>query len=136
MGEETPLLTFEGHGEIVLGSVHAASVLDAVNVGQFGEEVLTHVQEHPKINLLLDFHDVQYLSSAVLSQLLRINRAIGDGKGHFRLCALNQNVRKVFSITNLDRFFVIYDSPEEAVNRFERSLQVEEQDEAWTHFDV
>jgi anti-anti-sigma regulatory factor len=74
MSDES-LLVFENHGRIVEGRIQAASVLDALNVARFGAEVLGLVKAHPGINLLLDFTHVDYLSSAVLTELLRIHEA-------------------------------------------------------------
>lgn len=128
---DTTLLTFEERGEIVVGRVRAASVLDAVNVSQFGNEVLARVKDTPRINLLLDFQNVDYLSSAVLTELLRIGQAVRDNNGQLRLCALNRDVRKVFEITNLDKVFTIYDKAENAVTRFKRSLNVAAEEDAW-----
>lgn len=124
-------VSFKESGPISVGIIQTPSVLDALNVTQFGNEVLSHIHGRPGINLLLDFERVNYLSSAVLTELLRINEAVQEAGGRLRLCALNQDIRKVFEITNLDRIFVIYGAPDEAEERFRRSLQVEEQEETW-----
>ncbi|MFO8061081.1 MAG: STAS domain-containing protein [Bacillota bacterium] len=107
-------------------------MLDAVNVTQFGNEVLEFVKKHPGINLMLNFANVDYLSSAVLTELLRINQAVQDARGSLRLCGLKNEVRKVFEITNLDKIFTIYGDYQQALKRFERSLDVAEQESAWS----
>jgi anti-sigma B factor antagonist len=128
---EEPLLTFEAKGPVTLGRIRAASVLDAMNVTRFGAELLAFVQQHPGVHLLLDFEEVDYLSSAVLTELLRINKAVETSGGDFRLCSLNKDIMKVFEITNLDQLFVIYGDAKDAVKKFQRSLQIEAEDDAW-----
>jgi anti-sigma B factor antagonist len=128
---DQPILTFENHGPITLGRIEAASVLDAVNVTQLGSELMNYVEKKPGIRLLLDFEHVDYLSSAVLTELLRINKVVNEKKGSLRLCSLNQDIRKVFEITNLDRMFVIYGDCDDGVRKFQRSLAIEAQEEAW-----
>lgn len=128
---EQPILEFEQDGPITVARITAASVLDAVNVSQLGADVLAYVKEHPKVKLLLDFDQVDYLSSAVLTELLRINKAVAESKGHFRLCSLNRDIRKVFEITNLDNLFTIYADCPGGVAKFKRSLDIEAQDAAW-----
>ncbi|MFO7973104.1 MAG: STAS domain-containing protein [Candidatus Hydrogenedentota bacterium] len=129
---DAPLVTFETVDNITVGHIGAASVLDAVNVTQFGNEVLEFVKKHPGINLMLNFANVDYLSSAVLTELLRINQAVQDARGNLRLCGLKNEVRKVFEITNLDKIFTIYGDYQQALKRFERSLDVAEQESAWS----
>lgn len=130
MSQES-LVKFEQHDEITVGTVYASSVLDAMNVSLFGKEVLEHVRDRRGIRLLLDFHKVEYLSSAVLTELLRISQACKENGGDVRLCGLNKDIRKVFEITNLDKMFTIYGPVEEAVSRYKRSLAVEAEEGAW-----
>lgn len=129
---DASLVSFETVDNITVGRVGAASVLDAVNVTQFGNEVLEFVKNREGINLMLDFAAVDYLSSAVLTELLRINQAVQDMGGNLRLCGLKGEVRKVFEITNLDKVFTIYGDYQQALKRFERSLDVAEQESAWS----
>jgi anti-sigma B factor antagonist len=118
-------------GNITVGTIATTSVLDALNVSAFGQCVLDYVRDKPSINLLLNFENVNYLSSAVLSELIRINDATTKGGGILRLCALEDNIQEVFRITNLDQVFVIYGPAKDAVKRFERSLKLNEQEESW-----
>ena len=92
---------------------------------------MTYVEKHPRANLLLDFEHVDYLSSAVLTELLRLHKFLMDQGGHLRLCSLNDDIRKVFEITNLDKLFMIYEDADAGVVKFKRSLAVEAQDRAW-----
>lgn len=129
---EGALVEFSERGVITVGEIHAGSVLDAMNVSQFGADVASYVKRNPGLKLLLDFHRVEYLSSAVLTELLRINQTCKEVGGDLRLCALNTDIHKVFEITNLDKLFTIYGPADDAVIKFARSLAIEAQEEAWT----
>lgn len=128
---DQPILTFEERDAIIVGKIGAASVLDAVNVTQLGSELMAFVEKRPGVHFLLDFENVDYLSSAVLTELLRIHKVVGERKGSFRLCSLNKDIHKVFEITNLDKMFTIYSTVEDGVKKFKRSLAIEAEDEAW-----
>lgn len=130
MGNDS-FVAFRDVGPITVGTVRQSSVLDAVNVNRFGDDVLSYVKQHPKLNLLLDFHRVDYLSSAVLTELLRINEAILEVEGTLRLCALNNDVHKVFEITNLDSVFTIYGPVDAALKSYQRSLDIASQEDGW-----
>ncbi|HOD48858.1 MAG TPA: STAS domain-containing protein [Candidatus Hydrogenedentes bacterium] len=129
---DAPLVTFEIVDNITVGRVGAASVLDAVNVTQFGNEILNFLKKLSGVNLMLDFENVEYLSSAVLTELLRVNQTIQNMRGNLRLCGLRSDVRKVFEITNLDKVFTIYGDYKQALKRFERSLEIAERENAWS----
>ncbi len=124
------LVAFEQKARITVGRIQAASVLDAMNVARFGQDVMACVKAKPGLHLLLDFEQVDYLSSAVLTELLRINEGVKAVGGTFRLCGLNSDITKVFEITNLNKIFTIYQGPD-AVARYERSLNVVAQENAW-----
>ncbi|HIJ66448.1 MAG TPA: STAS domain-containing protein [Candidatus Hydrogenedentes bacterium] len=125
------IVSFREDEGIAVATVEAASVLDALNVDQFGKEVQKYVRGNRGIHLLLDFQKVEYLSSAVLTELLRIKKAIAEMQGTMRLCALTKEIRKVFEITNLDQIFVIDHNVETALPRYRRALQVAAQEETW-----
>lgn len=133
MAEETErLIDFRVVGRVHVGEIRASSVLSTLNVAEFGSEVYSYVESHPGLNLLLDFSNVDYLSSAVLTELLRTNKAIQETNGRLHLCAVAPTIREIFEITNLDRVFVISgDDCETSLKKFERSLDIAAQEEAW-----
>lgn len=136
--ESAPLMSFEKRGRITIGSVVSASMLDGANVTGFGNEVLSYLKQHPGIHLLLNFEKVTYMSSAALTELLRINQAQRDANGTMRLCSLSPVIRNVFEITNLEKLFFIHDDDnvDKAHKRFERSLTIAAQEEAWAQPDA
>ncbi|HOE65429.1 MAG TPA: STAS domain-containing protein [Candidatus Hydrogenedentes bacterium] len=125
------ILVFESHGRIVEGRIQATSVLDAMNVARFGAEAIGFIKTHAGVNLLLDFTQVDYLSSAVLTELLRIHETIKTVNGSLRLCGMNPDIQKVFEITNLNKVFTLYGSRKDAVAKYERSLDILAQEDAW-----
>ena len=130
--DRKPVVKFRREGRVVIGVVHESRMLSATNVSEFGRQVLAHVAENPGLNLLLSFESVDYLSSAVLTELLRVHRAIENCKGQLRLCAVRESIREVFTITNLDTVFVVQaESVDVDLPRFERSLDIAAQEDAW-----
>jgi anti-sigma B factor antagonist len=129
---KTPLVFFRRKGTISVGTVSASSMISSISIAEFGESVLRYIESHPSVNLLLNFETVDYLSSGVLSELLRINNAIQETKGRLRLCGISKTIREIFEITNLDQIFNIHGEPLEMdLKRFERALEVEAEAAAW-----
>lgn len=129
----TQLVSFEERGSITVGTVVSATMLDGMNVSEFGKQVLEYVKDKTSINLLLSFEPIEYMSSAALTELLRINERVRKGGGTVRLCSLTKDIRKVFQITNLEKLFVIHgeDGVQTAAKRFERAVSVAAEDDAW-----
>jgi anti-sigma B factor antagonist len=59
------------------------------------------------INLILDFCNVRFLSSAVLGLLMRISKRIYERDGQLRLCNIDPKIYEIFKITRLTRIFDI-----------------------------
>jgi anti-sigma B factor antagonist len=131
--EKESLVLFDDRGLIKVGTIRTSSVLSAANIAEFGLEVLDYIRQHPGINLILNFENVDFLSSAVLNELLRVNKAIQETQGNLRLCAVAPEIREVFEITNLDKVFTLHgDGLEADIRRFKRSLDIAQQDAAWS----
>jgi anti-sigma B factor antagonist len=126
------VVTFETHGPVTLGTIDNASMLDGLTVNDFGKEVVDHVNAHPGSHLLLNFAHVQYLSSAALTELIRIDDACVSGNGSLRVCNVSKDIRKVFQITNFDKLFDIHEEEtSEAIRRFGRSVELSREEEEW-----
>jgi len=132
------LVRFQPSDQVTVGTIEGATVLDGMNVTGFGDRVIEYVKDKSGLHLLLDFDNITYMSSAGLTELLRINHALGASKGSIRLCNLSCDIRKVFQITNLDRLFAIHEDEnvEAAVQRYERSLTIAADENAWENQDT
>ena len=103
--ESTPLVVFRRDEPIVIGTAAAESMQNLDSMKKFGDQVAGIVKKHPGLNLMLSFEKVEFLSSAALSELIRINDLLSEEKGHLSLCGLSPDMYKVFEITKLDKLF-------------------------------
>jgi len=67
------------------------------------------------INLILDFGNVRFLSSAVLGLLIRISKRVYEVEGQLKLCNINPKIYEVFKITRLTKTFDIYSDVDSAL---------------------
>jgi len=95
-----------------------ASILDAQQVQQIGDELYELVDKQARRKIILDFENVRFLSSSALGVLITLRRKSDQIKGKVVLCNLRDDLRKVFKITNLERMFEFYDSEEKALGVF------------------
>lgn len=131
--EETAYITFAEDDPLTIGTLSNTKMLDGTIVTDFGAQALAYVNGRAGLNLLLDFEVIDYLASAALTELIKINDVVVAGGGSFRLCGLSPNIEKVFEITNFAKVFEI--SPGELIEhakaRFKRSIEISQEEEAW-----
>ncbi len=66
-------------------------------------------------DLVLDFSNVVFLSSAVLGLLIRVSKKIYESQGRLRLCSISPKILEIFKITRLDKVFEICEDQTEAI---------------------
>jgi len=68
------------------------------------------------VNLIIDFSNVRFLSSAVLGLLIRVSKRINEQKGCLKLCGIGPRIFEIFKITRLDEIFDIYEDAKKAMS--------------------
>ncbi len=66
-------------------------------------------------NVVLDFSDLEYISSAGLRSILAIAKKLKSTGGSLSLCALTGLVKEVFDLSGFDNFLPIYTDAEHAL---------------------
>ena len=67
-------------------------------------------------NIIIDLSDTRYCDSSGLSAILVANRLCKNANGSFVLCSIQEAVKKLISISQLDSILKITNTAEEAVN--------------------
>ena len=93
-------------------------ILEELAITEIGEEISSLVEAEAGIKLLLDFENVEHLSSAALGMLITVNQAVGHNEGHLVLAEIDPNIYEVFKITRLNKLFEIYETSQEALQKF------------------
>lgn len=125
-----PLVTFNEIENMTVGTVSAGTSLDAEGSKDFGDAVVGFVKNHPGVKLLINFQNITYLSSAALSELLRINESAQNNGSAVQLCGLSKEIHKVFEVTQLCNVLKINldEDPEKTIVRLDK-------DSEWEIFD-
>jgi anti-anti-sigma factor len=93
-------------------------ILDEANIKEIGDAILGLIDERDVPKLLIDFANVDHLSSAALGMLININSKVKAKNGYLRLANIRPTIRDVFVITKLDKLFKILPTREEALASF------------------
>ena len=68
--------------------------------------------------ILVDFTNLEYISSAGLRVLLATTKRLSGGGGSLRLCSLNETVDEVFEISGFSTIFSVFGTRDEALEGF------------------
>ncbi|MFK7768838.1 MAG: STAS domain-containing protein [Mariniblastus sp.] len=94
-------------------------VMDPARIETMGQELLSLVKGEESENVLINFENVSFFSSAAINKLIVLEKRIRAQGGQIRLSNLRPEVRDLFSYTNLDSMFQIKDEQSEAIESFE-----------------
>ena len=83
-------------------------LFDERTVREVADQVLAALpNDGSPIRLVLDFSDVNLVSSTMLSKLILLQRRVSGSSGKLRLCEMSPIIQQVFRTANLDRLFSI-----------------------------
>jgi anti-sigma B factor antagonist len=93
-------------------------ILDEVSIFQIGEDLraLAATTERPR--MVLDFSQVEHMSSAALGMLITLHKWVREREGQLRLCSIRPEIYQVFVITKLNEIFQIHDGVPAALESF------------------
>jgi anti-sigma B factor antagonist len=93
-------------------------ILEELSIQEIGDELYRLAEQEPNIRLLLDFRNVDHLSSAALGMLITLNKRVKEHSGALKLADIHQQIFEVFKITRLNRVFDIYENADQALAAF------------------
>ena len=111
-------LELEEIGDVTVVSFVDRKILDEQNIQIIGDQLFNLVEEQGKRKILLNFGNVEYLSSAALGKLITLNKKVQAAKGRLILCNIDPQIYEVFEITRLDKFFNIEKEEQKALQAF------------------
>ena len=88
--------------------------MDAVSSAEFEKELAALMAEGETI-FVIDFGELDYISSAGVRSILVAAKKLKAKEGHLALCALRELVEEVFRISGFSAIIPIYESVESAL---------------------
>ena len=111
-------LEVEDIGDVTVVSFTDRKILDEQNIQIIGEQLFGLVDESGRKKLLLNFGNVEYLSSAALGKLITLNKKLQQAGGRLILCNIDAQIYEVFEITKLNKLFSIHKEEQAALQAF------------------
>jgi anti-sigma B factor antagonist len=111
-------LEVEDIGDVTVVNFVDKRILDEQNIQIIGEQLFSLVDEVGRRKLLLNFGNVEFLSSAALGKLIALHKKLQAVGGRLILCNIDPEIYEVFEITRLDKFFNIRKEEQAALQEF------------------
>jgi len=68
-------------------------ILDAANIQELGDELFDLVERDGIKSMVLNFGNVEFLSSAALNKLIILDKKVKSNTGQLRLCQLKPEIQ-------------------------------------------
>ncbi len=94
-------------GDVTVVRFRDRRIANSLDIDALGKELYRLVEEGKHKRLILDFSDVDYLSSALIGKLISLNTKVRAGKGSVKLCSVRPEIFEIFHTCKLDRILSI-----------------------------
>jgi len=111
-------LEVEDIGDITVVSFVDRKLLGEQQILIIGEQLFSLVEDSGRRKVLLNFSNVEYLSSAALAKLITLNKKLQQVNGRLVLCNIDPQIYEVFEITKLNKLFDIQAEEQAALQAF------------------
>ena len=113
-------LRCEPSGDVLTVCLTDAKILDAPLIDQIHQEMTKTLSEAQQRNVVLDFREVKFLSSAALGMLILVNKMCKEYKINLKLCNIEPDIAQIFKITGMNKVFAMYKTTEDARAAFQK----------------
>src|SRR5437660_9732934 len=93
-------LEVEDIGDVTVVNFTDKKILDEQNIQIIGEQLFSLVDELGRRKILLNFGNVEYLSSAALGKFITLNKKVNAAGGRLILCNIDQRFKKASKSTS------------------------------------
>jgi anti-sigma B factor antagonist len=118
MADQNPPVTLSQLKDVRIVEFTNSKIIDELNIAEIGQTLNALIDQAPNPKLVLDFGQVDHLSSAALGMLINANGRIKAKNGQLRLANIKPQIYEVFLITKLNKLFYIHPTRQEALASF------------------
>ena len=91
----------------VLQVIEPTGILDGTKTKEFNERINKSIESGTQI-ILVDFKNVTFMDSSGLGSLVKALKASKAADTKLCLCSINEQIKILFELTNMEQYFSIY----------------------------
>jgi anti-sigma B factor antagonist len=107
MGQKQPKIKVEYGIDVTLVTFTEERIVDEDQIRELQKAFQAVIEKNEGKKLVLNFANVNFMTSALLGLLIRIHKKVCESGGRLQLSNLDSNIYKVFEITQLTKVFDI-----------------------------
>ena len=107
MEQEQSKITTEYGIDLTFVTFEDEKIIEEAQIRDLQKEIEPVIEKNKDNQLVLNFANVRFMTSAMLGLLVRIHKRIGERGGQLELRNLDNNLHKIFEITQLTKVFNI-----------------------------
>jgi anti-sigma B factor antagonist len=104
--------------DVTVASFTDHYLLDAQQIQTIGDQLGSLVDEQGRRKLVLNFGNVQDISSLAIGMLVTLDKKLRAAGGKLVLCQIDAQIREVMTLFRLDEVFAIRGDEQEALKAF------------------
>jgi anti-sigma B factor antagonist len=108
-------IDIEDVGDVTVARFIDKKILDENNIQIIGQQLMDLVDVDGRRKIVLDFGNVDYLSSAALGRIVNLNTRLKSVGGKLALCAIRPEIHEIFKLTQLHKIINIQATQDEAL---------------------
>lgn len=105
----------EVHDGVTIAKFLDKKILDEGNIEIIGNQLYGLVDTDGRKKIVLDFSNVDYMSSAALPKLITLDKKVKAAKGTLRMCNVHADIVDLFRVTRLNKLFDVHASKQLAL---------------------
>ncbi|MFW5692971.1 MAG: STAS domain-containing protein [Thermoguttaceae bacterium] len=105
-------------GDVTVVRFRDRKLIEDIRIQELGQELFGLIDSENRDKLLLNFSQVEFLSSSALGKLITLDKKMKANGGSMKLSNIRPEIFEVFNITKLDRLFDIRDDEADALAAF------------------
>jgi anti-anti-sigma factor len=102
-------------GQISVVTFVDSKIIDEAEIQEMGQELYDLVERDARKKILLNFANVEFLSSAALGKLIGFDKRVKQHSAQLMLSNIRPEIYEVFAITKLTKLFEIKDDEADAL---------------------
>ena len=92
-----------------------SKIIDEAEIQELGQELYELVERDDRKKIVLNFGNVEFLSSAALGKLIGFEKRVNQNSAELILTNIRPEIYEVFAITKLTKLFEIKDDEADAL---------------------
>lgn len=102
-------------GSVTVVTFADSKIIDSDEIQELGQELYDLVERDNHRRFVLNFSNVEFLSSAALGKLINFEKKVQGVEGDLILTNIRPEIYEVFAITRLTKLFTIKDDEADAL---------------------